>query len=561
MHNELQFILSLAVAFGIALLGGYAAHALRLSPLVGYLVAGMAIGPLATGAIGNQKEIASLSEIGVIFLMFVLGIEFSLKDLARAGIGSLLGTLGQMLLLIGAGFLFGRVLGWSWQASLYFGSVICISSTMVILKTLMSRGEMTSPHGRLLLAMLIVQDLAVVLLMLVLPRLTTGGAMEWAPLLLLLLKGAVFIAGTLFFGTRVVPPLIEKIERLQAPELSILTAASLALGTAAVSGWLELSPALGAFMAGLLLTETEFDHHVMARIGPMRDLFATLFFVSVGMLIDVRFIISHLPQMLVMSVFLVLAKGILTMLALAPFRSSGKTLTFVGCGMIPLGEFNFVLAGVGHHAGALSNDIYNLILASSLPTIVLTPLALGAAPRLTQGLSALPVVGRRFGAQVQVLEPQNQASKESDEGSVPENHAVVIGYGRVGRRVARGLRRSGVPVTVIEGDWTMLEQVREAGFPAVYGDASYPTVLRAAMVGAARLVVVALPDFGATRAVVHRINVINPNVIIVARAQRAEDDVKLRAAGATAVVAPELAGALMLLDETLMLIGLPASNS
>ena len=279
MSHELHFILSLAIALVIALIGGCVAHVLRLSPLVGYLLAGMAIGPLAANVVTNREEIAALSEIGVVFLMFVLGIEFSLKYLARAGLAGVLGALIQVLLLIAAGTGLGAALGWPWQTGLFFGGVMSISSTMVILKTLMSRGEMTSSHGRLLLAMLIVQDLAVVVLMLLLPRLAGGASLDWVGLGLLALKGVLFIAATLFFGTRVVPPLIEKVEGLRAPELSILTAAALALGVAALSGWLGLSPALGAFMAGLLLTESDFEHDIKARIGPMRDLFATLFFV------------------------------------------------------------------------------------------------------------------------------------------------------------------------------------------------------------------------------------------------------------------------------------------
>lgn len=555
MHEELHIILSLAIAFGIALCGGWIAHTLRLSPLVGYLAAGMAIGPLAADVVSNREEIAALSEVGVMFLMFVLGIEFSLKDLARAGMAAVIGTALQILLLISAGFGIGWFLGWNWQAGLFFGGVISISSTMVILKTLMSRGEIQAPHGRLLLAMLIVQDLAVVFLILLLPRLVQGGGIEWKELAFIVLKGALFISLTLILGARVVPVLLAKIESLRTPELSILTAATLALGTAALSGALGLSPALGAFLAGLLLTETDFEHYVMARIGPMRDLFATLFFVSVGMLIDVSFILTRLPQVLALSLLCVLVKALFTLVALAPFRPGGTTLMFTGLGMISLGEFNFLLAGAGLKAGAFNEEIYNLILASSLPTIILTPLFFSIAPRLALGVSKWPILRRAFSTQAQVFhdETSPEAPKSSDL-------AVIIGYGRVGRHVAFGLRRAGLKVAVIENDWAILEKVREAHFVAVYGDASYRPVLKAAGMEEARLIVVALPDFGATRAVVHRARSINGEALIMARAQHAEDDVKLRQAGASAVVSPELAGAIMLLDETLLLLGLPPES-
>ena len=498
MHEELHVILSLAIAFSIALCGGWIAHGLRLSPLVGYLVAGIAIGPLAANVVSNREEISALSEIGVMFLMFMLGIEFSLKDLARAGAAAIAGTLLQILFLIAAGFGIGQLMGWEWQASLFFGGVICISSTMVILKTLMERGEVLAPHGRLLLAMLIVQDLAVVFLILLLPRLVKGGGIEWLEIGFVVLKGAVFISGTLFFGARVVPVLMEKIERLRTSELSILTAATLALGTAAISGALGLSPALGAFLAGILLTETDFEHYIMARIGPMRDLFATLFFVSVGMLIDVNFILTHLLQVIGLAFICVVVKSLLTFVALAPFRPGGKTLMFTSLGMISLGEFNFVLAGAGLKAGAFTDDIYNLILASALPTIILTPLFFNIAPRLARTFSGVPLLKWFFPSGARVF---NDESEVPDAG---EELAVVVGYGRVGRHVAFGLRRAGLRVAVIESDWMILEKVRESHFKAVYGDASYRPVLRAAGVENARIVVVALPDFGATRAVVHR---------------------------------------------------------
>ncbi|HEY0075508.1 MAG TPA: cation:proton antiporter, partial [Abditibacteriaceae bacterium] len=448
-------------------------------------------------------------------------------------------------------FCIGALLGWNWQAGLFFGGVISISSTMVILKTLMSRGEIQAPHGRLLLAMLIVQDLAVVFLILLLPRLVQGNGVEWRELASIILKGALFISLTLFLGSRVVPLFLAKIESLRTPELSILTAATLALGTAALSGTLGLSPALGAFLAGLLLTETDFEHYVMARIGPMRDLFATLFFVSIGMLIDVSFILTRLPQVLGLSLLCVLVKALFTLVALAPFRPGGTTLMFTGLGMISLGEFNFLLASAGLKAGAFNEEIYNLVLASALPTIVLTPLFFSIAPRLALGVSRWPLLRWAFSTQAQVFDDTT-----SPKTPKPSDLAVIIGYGRVGRHVAFGLRRAGLKVAVIENDWAILEKVREAHFVAVYGDASYRPVLRAAGIETARLVVVALPDFGATRAVVHRARSINAEALIMARAQHAEDDVRLREAGASAVVSPELAGAIMLLDETLLLLGL-----
>jgi CPA2 family monovalent cation:H+ antiporter-2 len=300
-------------------------------------------------------------------------------------------------------------------------------------------------------------------------------------------------------------------------------------------------------MGGLMLTETEFDHRVISEMVPMRDLFATLFFVSVGMLIDVGFIVRNVPSVIGLALFIMLAKAVLTATALLPFRLGSKTTAFASLGMISIGEFNFVLAQVGRSSKVIPVELYNLILSSSLLTILLTPAVFWVAPRVGKVLSRLPIVGALL---------TQQADTEFDEATL-ENHAIVVGYGRVGRRMARGLRQAGLRVIIIEQDLHIVQElsasgastsgvagsgVSGSGVSAIYGDASYENVLAAAKPDKARVIVVALPDFGATRAVVHRARRANPNVVIVARAQRAENDVKLREAGATAVVVPEMAG-------------------
>jgi CPA2 family monovalent cation:H+ antiporter-2 len=549
MNHEIELILHITVAIAVALVGGLAAHALKQSPIVGYLLAGMLIGPFTPGFVGDREQIAVLAEVGVIFLMFALGIEFSLKELARSKGPAVGGTLLQLALIILSGVALGKLLGWPLIQSIFFGGVISISSTMVILKNLMGRDEAASNHGRLLLAMLIVQDLAVVLLMLLLPRLAGDASSAIIELAWVTIKALLFIGATLFLGARVVPRFMARVEALRSPELFLLTAVVLALGTASASALLGLSPALGAFLGGLMLTETEFDHRVIAELIPMRDLFATLFFVSVGMLIDVGFIARNLPQVIGLAIFIALAKAASTFVALAPFRLGAKTTAFASLGMISIGEFNFVLAQMGRTSGAIPPELYNLILSSSLLTILATPGAFYIAPRLSRVMERLPIVGPR-------LSPPVPAELEGAHAAM-EGHAIVVGYGRVGQRMARGLRQVGLSVAVIEQNLDIVRSLSTAGQTAIYGDASHANVLAAANPEKARVVVVALPDFGATRAVVHRARGMNPDVLIVARAQRAENDVHLREAGATAVVVPEVAGALMVLEETLLLLGLP----
>lgn len=547
MNHEQETIWQITVAIGVALIGGLTAFRLKQSPIVGYLLAGVCIGPFTPGFVGDRNNIATLAEVGVIFLMFALGIEFSIKELARIKGAAIVGTSLQLLLVIACGTGLGMALGWSWISSVFFGGVVSVSSTMVILKNLLDRGEVEASHGRLLLSMLIVQDLAVVLLILLLPRLAQSGGLVPSELLIVIIKTVLFIAVTLWLGDRVIPRLMAHVEELGSPELFILTAVALALGTASISGLLGLSPALGAFMAGLMLTETEFDHRVVAEVVPMRDLFATLFFVSVGMLIDIRFMFANWPAVLGMAAFIMATKVLCTTLALSPFRLGGKTTAFAALGMISIGEFNYVLALAGKTSGAISDEIYNLILTSSLLTIVLSPGAFWIAPRADKVLSRLNLWTKWLQPRTPEMAPPPQL----------QDHAIVVGYGRVGRRLERGLRQAGLTVVVIENDLHLVQELRNAGHDAIYGDASHEAILKLAHPQNARVVVVALPDFGATRAVVHRARRMNQDALIVARAQRSENDARLREAGASTVVVPEIAGALSLLEETLIQLGLP----
>jgi K+:H+ antiporter len=547
--GEFHLILNLAIAVTAALIGGLIAHRLRQSVIVGYLLAGIVVGPFTPGFVGDRQQIADLAEIGIIFLMFAIGIEFSLKELARVRQVALIGASAQVLLLIAAGLGLGQLLGWSFSQSLFFGGIISISSTIVILKTLLDRGEIASTHGRVLLGMLIVQDLAVVLLTVLLPQVASGGGANLLDIALVLARAAIFIAVVIFLGVRVVPRFMARVERLRSPELFLLTAVTLALGTATISALLGLTPALGAFLGGLLLTESEFDHRVIAEVVPMRNLFATLFFVSVGMLINPSFIARNLLLVIGLTLFIIVAKTLITLVATLPFRLGVRTLLFTSLGMLPLGEFSYVLAQRGLSIGAISSDLYSLVLAASVLTILLTPLSFQAAPVAERLLERIPAM-RRYSL--------GRLSWWAGEGEGMRDHALIAGYGRVGSYIAHGLRHGGLPIVVIEQDLHLAQQVRAEGIPVVYGDASSLIILTAAHPERARLVVVALPDSGATLEVVRNARRANPTVPILARIAREEDEEDLRRVGVTRVIAPELAGAVLLLDLCLQAAGMEA---
>jgi CPA2 family monovalent cation:H+ antiporter-2 len=550
MSAELHLLLNVTMAVVIALIGGLLALRLHQPVIVGYLVAGVVIGPFTPGFNGDQHQIAALAEIGVIFLMFALGIEFSLKELARVKGVALGGTAIQVVLTIAAGIALGRLIGWPSGQSIFFGGIIAISSTMVLLKTLLDRGEGASAHGRVLLGMLVVQDLAAVLLIVLLPQLTSAEGIQADTLALTLAKALGFIGATIVLGTFVVPRFMGRVEQLHSAELFLLTAVVLAIGTATASALLGLSPALGAFLGGLMLSETEFDHRVIAEVVPMRNLFSTLFFVSVGMLIDPRFILHNLPAVLGLAFFIAAAKTLATFLAVLPFRLGARTTAYTALGMLQIGEFSYVLAQTGRQHSAISTTLYSLILASSLVTILLTPWGFRVAPALEQVVRRLPFIGPLL------------AEQRTSVGEVSrfEQHAIVAGYGRVGRQIAVGLRDLGLPIVVIEEDFRLVQQLNHDGVPAIYGDASQPAVLTSGRPEAARLIVLALPATGTTREAARFVRRVNPTVPIVARLAREDEAESLLAAGVTVAIGPEQAGARLLLEESARVLDLPLAT-
>jgi len=556
MTEDFSLVLNITIALAFAGLGGLLAGFLKQPPVVGYLAAGVVVGPFTPGFVGNHSTIAALADVGVIFLMFALGVTFSVKELTRIGRVALWATVIQMALTIVGGLIIAAALGGGRSEGLFIGCALAASSSMVMLKTLLDRGEAASGHGRLLLSMAIVQDLLIVMLIVLLPLLANDTDSTWSAtqmgarltaVLIAIVKTAVFVGISLFVGTRVVPLVMTHITRLKSSELFILSAAVIALGCAALSASLGLSAALGAFLAGLMLSESEFDHRVIAEVVPLRDLFATLFFVSVGMLIDVPFILSHWQTVLVFAVLAILLKALATLIGLLPFKLTPRTAAFTALGMLPIGELNFVLAQRALDTGSLSEVTYKLILAAALISIVFMPWLLNAAPWLGKRMSQLPLLWRCFDPNANLI---------GFSGAL-EAHAIVVGFGRVGHRIAEGLHAAGMRLVIIDSRLPRVREAMSAGIEGIYGSATSLSVLQAASVERARLVVVALVDNESTLAVIREVRSLNPRVVITARAEQAEHEHELIAAGASRVIVPENAGAHALLNDTLDLLGMP----
>jgi CPA2 family monovalent cation:H+ antiporter-2 len=550
--STLPLLINLSAALAVAFVCGLLATSCRLSPIVGYLLAGIAVGPFTPGFVADRQTIAALADIGIVLLMFALGIAFSLRDLTRVGRVAILGTLLQVALTISGGWLAGRLFGLPAAESWYLGAILVASSSMVILKSLLDRGEIASSHGRLLLSMSIVQDLVVVVLVALLPQVVaaefTDEPAKIARLVgMKLLVAAVFIGVGTYTGLRYVPRIMDFVARRQSPELFTALTALLALGIAAFSAEIGLSAALGAFMAGLMLSESEYDKRLTIEIVPFRDLTTMLFFVFVGMMVDVDYLLSHGGVVLALALVVVVLKSLATLAGLLPFALDARTLAFTSVGMVPIGELNYLLANAGLPVGAISDATYNLVLGASVISILLTPAAFRSAPIVARVLQRVPALGRRLAV----------VAQDRDAPALT-SHAIVVGYGRVGDTVARGLTELGMAVTAVDHRLNLVRDAQARGLRGVYGDAATRVVLDAAHAATARLVVVAVPEMTTARAVVRLARAMNPQAVIVARARSESDVGSLLRVGADSTMVPEVAGAEALLQASLDRLAMPS---
>lgn len=542
---QVNLIVDLALAIGLALLGGVIAVRLRQPAIVGYLLAGVVLSPYTPGPIpGDVERVQTLAELGVAFLMFGLGAEFSLEDLRRVGpVGALGGSL-QIAGTIALGLLVAPLLGLDTVRGLFFGALIALSSTAVATRLLDARGELHALHGRVALAILILQDLSVVPMMVLLPALA-----EPADSLLLTLGGAVaraalLLVATYVLGTRLVPWLLARVAATRSRELFLLAVVTLALGTALGARALGLSLAFGAFLGGLVVSESDLSHQVVAEILPLRDVFATLFFVSVGMLLDPAFLVANLGAVLVVGVVIVVGKALISTGATLLFGFAGPPALLAGLALAQIGEFSFVLAQLGLQRGIVDDRLYGLTLAGALVTMLASPALLQAGPKLAAGLARTPGLRRLF------AEPVVGAA-----GPELHGHVVIAGFGRVGRELAEALERREFAFVVVEYDPHVVDELRKRGIAVIYGDASNAQVLARAGIERARVLAVTLPDPVSSELAVRRARALNPRLDVVARAHGREGLARLRSAGATEVVQPEFEAGLEFIRHTLHRFG------
>lgn len=546
MMDEFSLILDMAVVLGAALAGGMAARFLKQSAIIGYLLAGVVIGPHALGLIQESDEIRVLATIGVVLLLFTLGVKLSLREMIRVRRVAIGGGIFQLLATTGLGIGVAALLGWSLQEAVILGFLIAISSTMVVIGMLTQRGELETVHGRVMIGILLVQDIAAAFMMFILPVLG-GSAENLASVLgLAVLKAGVFLALVLFLGAWVVPRFIRRVAGRGSRELFILSGAVLCFGGAFAAYYFGLSAALGAFAVGLLISESDFAHQVLGDMIPLRDIFAAIFFVSVGMLIDLPFMAANINTVIAIVATIVLGKFVICSAAARLFGYGGKAILLVGAGMIQIGEFSFVLAELGLGTGAISERLYSLILASAMISIILTPFIYS----LTSNLSTRLI-------QARVLRPlmPADAPQSVEEVAKISDHVVICGHGRVGGNVAQMLRQLQIPHVVIDLDPAVISSLRDRGIPCIYGDAGNREVLSKAGLKDAALLLIAMPDPTAARLALDHALRINPQLDVVARVHSDFELDFLRGRGASELVQPELEASIELARHTLCRLG------
>jgi len=547
MH-ELPLLITIAVALVAALIGGTIARFVRLPPIVGYMFAGIVIGPFTPGYSGDLGTISQLAELGVVFLMFGVGMHFSIEDLWKVRNIAIPGALGQMLLTTILGYLFARYLGWSHSASLVLGLAISIASTVVLLRGLMDNGLLSTQHGQAAVGWLILEDIATVLILLLMPTLASGeGGVDWSGLGLTLLKAAAFFACLVFIGRKLIPWMLTGTARSGSRELFILAVLAVSLGIAlAATKIFGVSIALGAFAAGVVVSESKLSHQVSADILPFRDAFSVLFFVSIGMMVDIQYLGGNVVALIILVLLITIGKYLVTLMMGLFIKHPARTFMVVAAGLSQIGEFSFILGQAGMALGLLGQDQYSMILAGALLSIAVNPLMYRATGPVEKFLRRAP---RFWGLLDRHGEQSELAERVSD-------HVVVIGYGRVGQHIVNVLRKLEVQLVVIDSDVERVEELSGRGIPALYGDAGNSEVLTHANLTKARLLVVTTPDDAATGIIVASARSESPDLHIVARAASDKSVSQLYSLGAHHVIHPELEGGLQIVRRTLLELGL-----
>ena len=550
MQEDFRLIVDLVSVFAVAACGGLLAVLLKQPVLLGYIIGGMVVGPTGLGLIKEIVQVETLAQFGVAFLLFALGVEFSLTELKKVKAIALGGGTLQIILTILFTVLVCGVTG-AWGTlpakGVFLGSILSLSSTAVVLKCLMERNETETPHGQVMLGILVVQDLALGLMLAILPALHQPGEAIGVAVVMALVKIGLFAAGAYAAGIWLIPRLLRLLAGTESKELFLLGVVSICLGIALLTEYLGLSIEMGAFVAGLMISEVEYADETLTIVEPLRDIFASLFFAAIGMLIDPVFLWQNLELILGLVALVFVGKFLIITPLVRLFRYPLKIALIAGLGLAQIGEFSFVLASEGQALGLVSRRIYLLILGTTAVTLMLTPFVLRLLPFLFDFAESIPWLKSYL---------VNDQALDLSADLPGKDHIVVCGYGRIGQNLVKLLQQYQLPVVVIDQSESRIQQLREAGIPYVYGNSVSLHVLETAGVNHAQGMAIALPDPASIRLCLKRALELCPELDTVVRATQDKNIEVLYQLGAKEVIQPEFEASLEMANHLLIGAGL-----
>ncbi len=548
---ELGFLRDFVIIFGVAIAITFVFHRFRIAPIVGYLIAGVLLGPSMIGIINDAGLIEVLAEVGVVLLLFLIGVEFSLKELIRIRRAVFLGGFIQVFLTTLIVLLITIFFGFSIEKGIFVGFLVAMSSTAIVLKVLSDRGEIESPQGSLSTAVLIFQDLSVVFIVLLLPMLGGKSGVSALDMGLNIFKAFAIVGIVLLVARFVVPILLYRIVKLRNREVFLIGIVLICLGTAWLTSLVGLSLALGAFIAGLVISESEYGYQAFSEILPIKDIFVILFFVSIGMLLDVNSVINNPAPVILAVVAILLIKIISGTLVPVVLGYPLRIGLLVGVALFQIGEFSFVLSKEGINLGLISTSEYQVFLASAIITMVFTPFMIQGGGRFSEFIDRLPIPDRIKSGHI-----QNDEFKKKEL----KNHVIIIGFGLNGRNISRVLSASSISFIVIEINPETVRIEKQKGLPIMYGDASKESVLEHASITSAHSVMVVISDASATRRVVELARRLNPSVRIIVRTRYIGEVGPLYSLGAKEVIPEEFETSIEMITRVLRGYFIPANE-
>lgn len=534
---ELPLLPDIVIILGLSVVIILLFQKLRLPAILGFLITGMIVGPHGMNLIKAVHEVEVLSEIGIIFLLFVIGMEFSLKGLSTIKNTVLIGGSLQVIGTIGLVTLISFKLGLPIQSAIFMGFLISLSSTAIVLKMLQEKGELISPHGRVSVAILIFQDIIVVLMMLLTPILAGKTESPGIELLWLLIKVIVIVAVVIILARYAVPTLLKLVVKTKSRELFILTTIVICFATAWLTSSVGLSLALGAFFAGLIISESDYSHQATANILPFREIFISFFFVSVGMLLNLSFFVENILFIHLLTTGVILIKFFVIVFSVVLLKYPLRTSLLTGFALLQVGEFAFLLSTAGMKHELLSEPVYQYFLAISIISMGATPFIINLSPKLTHFLLRTPLPAK-VREKLKISAKKRELLDKNTEETY-HDHIVIIGYGINGQNVAKAARRANIPYVIIELDPTAIKKANKKDEPVVFGDATSSDILKHVHIQDARVVVVAISGYEATRSIVRTIRLFTETAHIIVRTRYIKEVEEVLKLGADEVIPEE----------------------